>query len=285
MLLKEIKNIYHKELGVTYATEEVNSFFYMMIEHYLHLERFILAIQPDYVVTKKEEEPLFQGLEKLKKEIPIQYILGTAHFMDLNFMVNSNVLIPRPETEELVHWVLSDYSIDSELKILDIGTGSGCIAISLAKNLPNAKVYALDVSKEAIKVAQKNTDANNVAITFLENNILKESNLQQKFDVIVSNPPYVRVLEKKEMSKNVLEYEPSLALFVPDETPLVFYSAIIKFAIKHLNVNGKLYLEINQYLGKETETLLKSNNFSKIELRKDLYGNDRMLKGVFDKNE
>lgn len=213
MLLREVKKIYHTELDAIYPVEEVNSFFYMAIEHYLGLQRFILAMQPDYVVAKEEEASLFLTINLLKKQVPIQYILGTAHFMGLDFSVSSNVLIPRPETEELVSWILSETPLDREVNILDIGTGSGCIAISLAKNLPNAKVFALDVSKDALLVAKKNADNNGVLVTFLEHNILQEPNLQQKFDVIVSNPPYVRELEKKEMTANVLKHEPSLALF------------------------------------------------------------------------
>ncbi|MGJ8658769.1 MAG: peptide chain release factor N(5)-glutamine methyltransferase [Cellulophaga fucicola] len=279
MLLREIKKIYHTELDAIYPVEEVNSFFYMAIEHYLGLQRFILAMQPDYVVAKEEEASLFLTINLLKKQVPIQYILGTAHFMGLDFSVSSNVLIPRPETEELISWILSETLLDREVNILDIGTGSGCIAISLAKNLPNAKVFALDVSKDALLVAKKNADNNGVLVTFLEHNILQEPNLQQKFDVIVSNPPYVRELEKKEMTANVLKHEPSLALFVSDKEPLTFYNAITNFAVKHLNENGKLYFEINQYLGFETQELLEKQDFVTIELRKDMFGNDRMLRG------
>ncbi|MCL5246173.1 peptide chain release factor N(5)-glutamine methyltransferase [Cellulophaga sp. 20_2_10] len=283
MLLREIKKIYHTELDAIYPVEEVNSFFYMTIEHYLDLERFILALQPDYVVAKEEETSLFLTINLLKKHIPIQYILGTAHFMGLDFNVSPNVLIPRPETEELVSWILSETPLDREVNILDIGTGSGCIAISLAKNLPSANVFALDVSKEALVVANKNAENNSVLITFLENNILQEPSLQQKFDIIVSNPPYVRELEKKEMTANVLEHEPSLALFVSDKEPLTFYNAITNFSAKHLKDTGKLYFEINQYLGAETQDLLEQQDFVAIELRKDMYGNDRMLKGQLTK--
>lgn len=279
MLLKEIKKIYHIELAAIYPTQEVDSFFYMTIEHYLKLDRFILALQPNYVINKEEEDVLFLVINQLKEQIPIQYILGTAHFMGLNFNVNSNVLIPRPETEELVSWVLDEVNVDEEITILDIGTGSGCIAITLAKNLPKAKVFALDVSKEAIKVAKSNAEANNVDVTFIEKNILEEINLAEKFDVVVSNPPYVRDLEKSEMSANVLEHEPNLALFVSDTNPLVFYKAISSFSLKHLRKDGKLFFEINQYLGEKTKQLLVNHNYKNIYLKKDIFGNDRMLKG------
>lgn len=289
MLLKEIKEIFHKELGEIYPKEEIDSFFYSCIEHYLKLERFILAIQPGITLTKEEEQPLFEALSELKLEKPLQYILGTAHFMDLELEVNENVLIPRPETEELVQWILLDTEQsgrviersrnDCSLQILDIGTGSGCIAIALAKHLPNVKVFALDVSEDALNVAQKNAASNGVDITFLHEDILN-TELELDFDVIVSNPPYVRELEKNEIQKNVKDFEPDTALFVPDEDPLLFYRAIIDFAENHLSEKGKLYFEINQYLGEETKALFHARNFSEIELRKDMFGNDRMLKAI-----
>ena len=292
MLLREIKNIFHLELDETYSKEEVASFFYILINYYLNFERFVLALQPNLVISKKEEQPLFEALAQLRLQRPIQYITGKALFMDLDFEVDENVLIPRPETEELVRWILEDFpagpasligSRGRDLKILDIGSGSGCIAITLAKNLPEAKVYALDISEGALEIAKRNAIRNDVSIEFINGDILALSGLQENFDIIVSNPPYVREVEKKEMQKNVLENEPDLALFVSDENPLIFYGAITRFANVHLNINGILFLEINQYLAKETQRLLEQHNFSEIELRKDMYGNDRMLKGIFTK--
>lgn len=296
MLLREIKNIFHKELDTLYPKEEVDRFFYMLVEHYLGLERFVLALEPQMVVSKEEEQPLFEGLSQLKLERPIQYILGKAHFMDLEFRVNEQVLIPRPETEELVRWIVSEFIASpilkgqhgknkgaersQSLRILDIGTGSGCIAVSLAKNLQGASVYALDTSKGALEVAKKNARDNGVEITFLQADIFTLDSLGVKFDIIVSNPPYVRELEKKKMRSNVKEYEPNLALFVTDKEPLVFYGCIIRFAQTNLKKGGALYFEINQYLGKETQQLLEEQNFLEIELRKDMFGNDRMLKGT-----
>ncbi|MDO6605463.1 peptide chain release factor N(5)-glutamine methyltransferase [Arenibacter palladensis] len=287
MLLKEIKNIYHLELDPLFPKEEVDSFFYLVIDHYLGLERFVLAMQPNLVVSKDNEEPLFYALSQLKLERPIQYILGKAHFCDLEFGVDENVLIPRPETEELVYWILNEVqqgTRQERLRILDIGTGSGCIAISLAKNLPNAKVYALDISKKALQIARQNAVDNEVDIVFLEADILSMEGFKDKFDVIVSNPPYVRELEKKEMKNNVLEHEPGLALFVSDGDPLIFYKKITLFALNHLKTSGMLFFEINQYLGEEMKQLLEAGNFSEIELRKDMYGNDRMLKAVLNPN-
>lgn len=285
MLLKEIKNIYHLELDPLFPKEEVDSFFYLVIDHYLGLERFILAMQPNLVVSKENEDPLFFALSQLKQERPIQHILGKAHFCELEFRVDENVLIPRPETEELVYWIINEVQKGDpreEVKILDIGTGSGCIAISLAKNLPNAKVYALDISKKALQIAGENAMDNGVDIVFLEADILSLEGFKDKFDVIVSNPPYVRELEKLEMKNNVVEHEPGLALFVSDGDPLIFYKKITRLALSHLKKGGVLFFEINQYLGEEMKQLLEAENFSEIELRKDMFGNDRMLKGQLD---
>lgn len=293
MLLREIKNIFHAELDSIFPMEEIDAFFYRCVEHFLQLERFVLAVRPELTLTKEEEQPLFEALSQLKEERPLQYILGTAHFMDLELKVNEDVLIPRPETEELVQWILDDTESQksevryqkSEVTILDIGTGSGCIAIALAKYLPQAKVYALDVSEEALEVAKENAKNNQVDITFIQQDILNpelalELGFELEFDLIVSNPPYVRELEKSKIKKNVKEYEPHAALFVPDKDSLLFYRAIAQFSKRHLKKKGSLYLEINQYLGVETKGLLKAHNFSEIELRKDLFGNDRMLKAT-----
>ncbi|MGB5360270.1 MAG: peptide chain release factor N(5)-glutamine methyltransferase [Eudoraea sp.] len=279
MLLKEIKEIFHKELDDNYPKEEVDSMFYLMIEHYFGLERFILAIDPGIVITKEEEQIMFEGLSKLKNEQPIQYVLGETTFMDLKIMVNESVLIPRPETEELVSWVLKDIeNLDDNLKIVDIGTGSGCIAISLFKLKPSLKITAMDISKSAIEVAEKNALKNNADIEFIQADILKIPFLKENYDIIVSNPPYVREMEKDQMHNNVLKNEPNLALFVPDEDPLLFYRPIAKLAKNNLTPKGVLYMEINQYLGEEVKELLKELGFAEIELRKDIFGNDRMIK-------
>ena len=289
MLLREIKNIFHKELDTLYGKEEVTSFFYLLIEHYFDLERFILAIQSDLVIDKKQETLIFNALSELKLEKPIQQIMGVAHFMDLDFKVNEHVLIPRPETEELVRWILDDVKdVKKPLTILDMGTGSGCIPVTLNKLLPNARVYGLDVSLEALDVARENNKNHKASVEFLYADILnlganvdiQEDVLKQRFDIIVSNPPYVRELEKAAMRKNVLDYEPNLALFVSDENPLQFYSEIVSYASKHLKEKGCLYLEINQYLGEEMVELLKRYDFHTIKLKQDMFGNDRMLKGI-----
>lgn len=293
MLLKDLQHIFHNELDAIYGKDEVDSFFFLCTEHYLNVPRIQLTLEPEFTITKLETDTFFEVLEGLKQQKPIQYILGETEFYGLPFKVNENVLIPRPETEELVDLIIrchSEQCKESKFKILDIGTGSGCIAISLAKNIPNAEVYALDVSKEALGIARQNAELNNVDVTFIGADILKIKNSshwedvaqRQKgfiYDVIVSNPPYVRNLEKQEIKPNVLENEPHIALFVEDENPLLFYKAITEFAVNNLKLNGELYFEINQYLGNETKLLLVDANLEEVELLKDLNGNDRMLKG------
>ena len=280
MKIKEYKGDFIKALLPFYDEMEAESFFYLLLENKRQLRRIDLALDVDSVFSENEILNWNAILEKLKIQIPIQYIIGTTHFYGLEFFVDENVLIPRPETEELVDWIVklnSKLSKKKNLKILDIGTGSGCIAVSLAKNIPNSEVFAIDVSEKALAIAKKNAILNKVPVTFLHKNILETKDLSQKFDIIVSNPPYVRNLEKAEIKPNVLDNEPHLALFVPDNDPLIFYKKIAELAAANLNPNGQLFFEINQYLGKETQELLEYIGLKNIELRKDIYGNDRMI--------
>ena len=279
MKIKEYKTKFVTELLPFYDEMEAESFFYLILENQRQLRRIDMALNIDLLFSKEEILIWNAILEKLQLEIPIQYILGTTHFYGLKFNVNENVLIPRPETEELVEWIISSVNMPKfkEIKILDIGTGSGCIAISLAKNIPNAEVFAIDISDKALATAKENADLNKVAIAFIQRNILETNDLEQQFDIIVSNPPYVRNLEKAEIKSNVLANEPHLALFVEDNDALIFYRKIAELATKNLSPEGKLFFEINQYLGKETVELLEKMQFKNIELRKDIYGNDRMI--------
>ncbi len=291
MQIKTYRAQFIRELSSIYEEGEAESFFYLILEEKKQLRRIDLALQPDLVFSEADLQVWNSILEQLKLEIPVQYLLGKTHFYGLEFEVNENVLIPRPETEELVDWIIQEnlkissaqFGIASgekfkDLKILDIGTGSGCIAISLAKNLPNAQVFAIDVSEKALATAQKNAEINEVKVTFIHKNILETVDLEQEFDIIVSNPPYVRNLEKQEIKKNVLDHEPHLALFVEDDNALIFYRKIAELARKNLSPNGQLYFEINQYLGKEMVELLENLDFATIELRKDIYGNERMTR-------
>ena len=286
MTLQELKSKFLIEISELYPKEEILSFFFLLVHHKLKLSRADLAIRPNQIVENSELTFFLNAINQLKDEEPIQYIIGETEFYGLPFTVDSNVLIPRPETEELVDWILNEFRIqNSELRIIDIGTGSGCIAISLAKHLPKAMVYAVDISKQALQIAKKNANHNNVNIHLIKLDILKPNVIQGidkdlKFDIIVSNPPYVRESEKHEIQKNVLQNEPHQALFVEDANPLIYYDKITDFAKLHLTTNGVLFLEINQYLGKEMVTLLQQKKFKNIELRKDIFGNDRMVKAT-----
>lgn len=280
--IRGYRTIFLSKLSAIYDEMEAESFFYLILENTRKLKRTDLALDPDLIFSDDEIEKWNDILEQLKNEFPIQYILGSTSFFGLEFLVNENVLIPRPETEELVDWILKDAKELQNMKILDIGTGSGCIAITLAKNLKNTQVFAIDVSNKAIETAKLNAKQNDVEVFFMNCNILETDDLNQKFDLIVSNPPYVRNLEKAEIKKNVLDNEPHLALFVEDNDALIFYRKIAELAKKSLNPNGKLYFEINQYLANETIELLKDLGFKNLELRKDIYGNDRMLKASLD---
>ena len=283
MTIKHYRDQFIQELTPLYDAGEAESFFYLILEAKHQLKRIDIALQPELVLPVSELETWNSILEQLKREIPIQYILGTTHFYGLEFKVNENVLIPRPETEELVDWIIKSQKSEvrnKKVKILDIGTGSGCIAISLAKNLSNAEVFALDVSEKALATAQKNAELNQVQVQFICQSILETEDLGQQFDVIVSNPPYVRNLEKQEIKKNVLDNEPHLALFVADDDALIFYRKIAQLAVKNLSQTGQLYFEINQYLGKEMLDLLQEMDFKNSELRQDIYGNDRMTRST-----
>ncbi|WP_341214814.1 peptide chain release factor N(5)-glutamine methyltransferase [uncultured Wocania sp.] len=285
MKLKDIQKTFHESLDAIYGKEEVDSFFFMLIDSFYEISRLKLAIEPNFEIENKAA--ILNALEALKLEHPIQYILGETEFYGLSFKVNKDVLIPRPETEELVDWIINTVNssaVEKSLNILDIGTGSGCIAIALAKNLPNAKVYALDVSKKALQIAKQNAVLNNVKIECIEADVLtcchaELVSVSHKFDVIVSNPPYVREQEKIQMKSNVLNNEPHLALFVKDNDPLLFYNAISDFAINNLNANGMLFFEINEYLGKNMIQLLKQKQFKNIELKQDIFKKDRMIIG------
>ena len=279
MTIRNYRSQFIQVLTSLYDAEEAESFFYLVLENRHQMKRVDLALNPELEFSESQIHEFNEIRKKLEQHIPIQYILGTTSFYGLDFAVNEHVLIPRPETEELVAWILSANKSSAPLKILDIGTGSGCIAIALAKNFPNAQVFAIDVSENALIIAKTNAINNAVSVNFIQKDILKTDSLAEQFDIIVSNPPYVRQLEKAEIKENVLDHEPHLALFVEDDDALIFYRKITDLALKTLNPNGQLYFEINQYLGAQMIHLLVQKDFSGVELRKDIYGNDRMIFG------
>jgi release factor glutamine methyltransferase len=288
MKLKDIEQLFHKELDDLFDKNEVAQFFYWCIEHFYKLSRLDLALDTNLSITTEEQPKIIEALQQLKQQKPIQYILGEIEFYGLPFKVNKHTLIPRPETEELVELIINSakQTVKSQepKTILDIGTGTGCIAISLAKHSVEAKVSAIDVSAEALKMALLNAEKNNVEVNFIQQNILDKTEALKtisklgELDIIVSNPPYVRELEKQEIKPNVLDNEPHLALFVSDENPLIFYKTITEIAEKQLKPNGFLFFEINQYLGKKMKALVESYAFQNVEIIKDGFGNDRMLK-------
>ncbi|RXR22468.1 peptide chain release factor N(5)-glutamine methyltransferase [Flavobacterium stagni] len=280
MVLLQLKSQFLDRLTPLYDAEEVARFFELLLNAFESKKRIDLALDPE--LETQQLPRWYQAMEALERFEPIQYIIGETEFFGLPFEVTPATLIPRPETEELVEWILKDANAAS-LSILEIGTGSGCIPITLAKQLPHAQVTSIDVSTEALAVATRNAKRNAVNVQFIHQSVLETEALEtcfadQFFDVIVSNPPYVRHLEKHEIQPNVLEHEPHLALFVEDDDALLFYRHIGQLAQNHLKKGGKLYFEINQYLGKETVALLNQLGFQGIELRKDLFGNDRMIR-------
>ena len=232
----------------------------------------------DKEFSEKHRSVLAEMIRRLQKNEPIQYIIGIESFCGLTFEVNPNVLIPRPETQELVSWIVEDCQVDGAVRILDVGTGSGCIPVSLAKQLPMAEVESWDISEGALEVASRNCGRNGVKVLLRQKDVLNASPEGVLYDVIVSNPPYIADREKVDMEANVLDWEPSLALFVPDDDPLLFYRKIAQLGCDMLKEGGSLYFEINRAYGQDTSLMLSELGYSRIELKKDSWGNDRMIK-------
>ncbi|EHO08111.1 peptide chain release factor N(5)-glutamine methyltransferase [Myroides odoratimimus] len=278
MQIKYYQSCFKESLTPIYDAVEAEQLFLLALEEIEGKTRIDLVMNPTMQTDKVE---VWESvLEELKQEKPIQYIFGRAYFYGLTFKVNEFTLIPRAETEELVEWIINSVNPSKPIRILDIGTGSGCIGITLANELPLARVTLMDVSDKALEVAKQNAVSNGVAVETILQDVLQLEKLKSQYDIIVSNPPYVRNLEKVEIKKNVLDYEPHLALFVEDNDPLIFYRKIALLANNNLQTGGMLFYEINQYLGEETKTLFESLDFTGVELRKDMVGNDRMIKAV-----
>jgi len=278
--IKKIISNIKSELKDIYPREEIDSFIYLIFEDVLGFTRTQVLISPDIKLKQADVNRIKEITRELKQQKPIQHIIGKTIFYELPFKTSENALIPRPETEELVNWLLSDHQ-NTDVDILDIGTGSGCIAVSIAKNLPQAKVLASDISEQALELAKENSRLNNVQVEFMKMDILDPSiKINKKLDVIISNPPYITNKEKKLMQRNVLDYEPGLALFVPDEDPLLFYKSIINFGKKHLKSGGQIYFEINEVYGEETLKLFEKEYFGHTSLKKDVNGKSRMIKSI-----
>ncbi len=291
MNISALEGRYIDQLAHLYDADEARSLAKIAVGHACQFNQTQYLVSKQIDLTETENFSVIKILDELKSGKPIQYVLGETEFYGLNFLVNPAVLIPRPETEELVDWILktlkkSPTSKSQPLRILDMGTGSGCIAVSLKKNLPQAGVFGLDISKEAINTARLNAGLNNVEISFIEDDLfmpLTKEVLSGNFDLIVSNPPYVTETEKALMHVNVLNFEPHVALFVKDDEPLSYYHAIAKYATKHLCNQGRLFLEINENLSAETGRLLHEMGFVDIEIKADLRDKPRMIAAEFNK--
>lgn len=265
------------QLQATYPTPEAVEMGYRLIEHFLSLSKIDLALSPNTIIEDGQQKSIQQAVGRLLKNEPIQYIIGQEDFYELSFDVDSNVLIPRPETEELVKLIIDNHQ-HQKPKILDVGTGSGCIPISLAKHIAKADVYACDISEGALSIANFNAKKNDVPVHFFHCDILDKIRWpQETYDIIVSNPPYVLNSEKALMRDNVLDFEPHLALFVDDDDPLLFYTSIAEFGIKALNSCGALYFEINEAYGEQTVRMLESAGYSDVRLHQDIFGKERMV--------
>ena len=275
--MQKVSNIlsyFKKELSAVADEREISSWYYISMEYLLVYNRSDCIINSNQVLNKSQVSNIKQIVAELKTHKPIQFIIGRTEFYGLKIKVNEHTLIPRPETEQLVDWILKENFVTA----LDIGTGSGCIPITLAK-YSEAKVLAIDVSEDALLIAEENAKNNEVKIDFIHQDILQTNSLQ-KVDLIVSNPPYVLESEKEKMQENVLDYEPELALFVEDKNPLIFYKKIASLASNFLNENGKLFFEINAKFGKEIIKMLADIGFVNIELKKDMNDKDRMIKAI-----
>ena len=274
MTLQDFKLEMISELSSIYEMDELNSIFNLLSEDYLKIPRSKILLADEIDLNESNQNLFSSALERLKTHMPIQYVLGKTTFMNLEFKVNSSVLIPRPETEELVRLMLKE-DLDGK-EVLDIGTGSGCIAISLTKNLHNAKVSALDISKDALEVALENAELNNVNVEFIHADIF-EYQSDKKYDVIVSNPPYVLESEKMLMKQNVLNYEPEIALFVDDINALKYYESVIKFSLNNLNPQGQIFFETNENYKDELNKLAQNYEYNIIEFKLDINDKNRFL--------
>lgn len=276
--MKTIAKQISEKISSHYSTGEVAAITRIIATELLGISQSTYLLKDDVTLTEEQETQLEDAISRLAQHEPLQYILGYSDFCGLRFAVTPATLIPRPETSELIEWITADTTGDTS--ILDIGTGSGCIAISLASKLKGATVTAWDISSEALAVARRNNLSNGTGVTFSRVDILNHTPHSEQFDIIVSNPPYIKELEKAEMEPNVLDWEPHTALFVPNDDPLLFYRTIATKGLSMLAPGGRLYFEINRTHGEETTAMLHTLGYTGIELRKDIADNDRMIKAI-----
>jgi release factor glutamine methyltransferase len=285
--MKTVKDAYDEfkgKLANIYSSSEADAIASLVLTDLTGSSKARLKAFTDTELSNEQSQQITTILQELKTGKPVQYILGHTEFYGLNFLVNPAVLIPRPETEELVYWILQTVPLTENHNILDIGTGSGCIPIILKSHLTNYQLFAIDISPDALQTAKRNAELNNTDITFIEADALNLNEAViagQQYGVIVSNPPYVTMVDKQQMHHNVIGFEPHTALFVPDENPLLFYIAIAEFAAGHLNKDGYLFFEINESYGAETVDMLAAKGFTQIELRQDMAGKDRMIRATW----
>ena len=281
--MKAVTRQINENLSCSYTAGEISALTRIIATELLGVSQMVYFLKDDVTLTAEQEALLDNAIERLTKQEPIQYILGYSDFCGLRFKVTPATLIPRPETSELVEWIASEAT--GKESILDIGTGSGCIAISLAHKQPKSNVTAWDISTDALTIATENSKANGQAVTFEQVDILAYQPTGEQFDIIVSNPPYIKENEKEAMHANVLDWEPHTALFVPDSDPLLFYRTIAEKGLTVLKPGGRLYFEINRAHGKETMEMLAALGYTSIELRKDFAENDRMIRAVKPKGK
>ena len=280
MLLRDLREVFRSELSGLYPPDEIDTLFHILLEHYLDLPRFVLALEPRRSLVAHEESPLFSALDKLKQNIPVQYITGVAPFMDMDLRVGPDVLIPRPETEELVRWVASEAAPSGQpLRILDLGTGSGCIAIALAKSLPGSEVTGLDISEKALACARENARIQEVGVRFETGDLAGVPDIGLQFDILVSNPPYIPLSESETLPPHVRGQEPANALFVPGEDPLWPYRRIAEWADRCLQPGGRVFVEIHERFGPEVGGIFEAAGMREVRVKKDIFGKDRMVSG------
>ena len=279
MTYSEGRNIFREKLKSLFEVNEIDFYFKTVLQSIFNIEQTALALSPTKLFNENQKRELEKVLKQLLQEQPLQYIIGKAYFRSLTLTVNSSVLIPRPETEELVNWVLEDHqNLEEKQTLIDFGTGSGCIAIALAKEQPSFEVTAIDFYSSVLNLAKQNAIKNKTSVSFLQHDILQLNSLKLNVDIIVSNPPYIPPSEQREMKPNVLNYEPHLALFVPENDPLIFYRSILEYGLLYLVSDGLIYFEINPRFLSEMKSLILSFKVYSILERKDIFGKLRMVR-------